>query len=170
MEFPERTLMSVVSDMLGMAHFTTARGSTVRKDFLVAAATALGVGAPEDLGKDALLAAVVQAATHHPIDPALFSTGGTVTDAALQAVINGLMEHGSPGRPTPTTPSGPGPDLVADELDLAGVFDPDTISDERDRRLALLATRQGQDTFRTAVLDAYSGLCAVTRFDAVDAL
>jgi hypothetical protein len=168
-EFPERTLMSVVSDLLGIAHFTTARGSTVRKDFLAAAATALGVTDPEIMGKDALLAAVVEAATRQPMDPALFSTGGTVTDAALQAVVNGLMVHGAPGRPTPPTPA---LDLVADELglDVAGVFDPDTVSDERDRRLGLLATRQGQDTFRTAVLDAYGGRCAVTRFDAVDAL
>ncbi len=168
-EFPERTLMSVVSDLLGIDHFTTARGSTVRKDFLVAAATALGVGDPEGLGKDPLLAAVVEAATRRPMDPALFSTGGTVTDAALQAVVNGLMEHGVPGRTTPPAPS-PAPDPAFDELGLEGVFDPDTVSDERDRRLGLLATRQGQDHFRTAVLAAYGGRCAVTRFDAVDAL
>lgn len=167
MEFPERTLMSVVSDLLGIDHFTTARGSTVRKDFLVAAATALGVCDPDALGKDPLLAAVVEAATRRPMDPALFSAGGTVTDAALQRVIDGLMEHGALGRPTPLTPA---PDPVADEVDLAGVFDPETISDERDRRLGLLAARQGQDTFRTAVLAAYQGRCAVTRFDAVDAL
>jgi hypothetical protein len=172
-EFPERTLMSVVSDLLVIGHFTTARGSTVRKDFLVAAATALGVGDPEGLGKDTLLAAVVEAATRRPMDPALFSIGGTVTDAALQAVVNGLMEHGATGRPTPPTPSpapASPPDPALDDLGLEGVFDPDTVSDERDRRLGLLAARQGQDTFRTAVLDAYGGRCAVTRFDAVDAL
>lgn len=166
-EFPERTLMSVVSDLLGIDHFTTSAGSTVRKDFLLAVATALGVPDPGSLGKDPLLAAVVQAATRHPMNPALFSTGGTVTDAALQRVIDGLMEHGAPGQPAPPAPA---PDPVADDAVLAGVFDPDTVSDERDRRLGMLATRQGQDTFRTAVLDAYGGRCAVTRFDAVDAL
>jgi putative restriction endonuclease len=159
--------MSVISDLLGVEHFTTARGSTVRKDFLEAVAAPLGVTSPEERGKDSLLGAVIEAATHRPMDPALFSTGGTVTDAALQRIIDGLMEHGSPGRPSPTPDEH---DRLASEDDLEGIFDPATISDERDRRLALLAARQGQDTFRTAVLEAYGSQCAVTRYDAVDAL
>ncbi|WP_155378796.1 hypothetical protein [Cellulomonas sp. JZ18] len=41
-EYPERALMAVLSDLLGIPHFTTSRGSTVRSDFLKAVLVALG--------------------------------------------------------------------------------------------------------------------------------
>jgi len=34
--------MATISDLLGIPHFTTARGSTVRRDFLEAVGVALG--------------------------------------------------------------------------------------------------------------------------------
>lgn len=156
-EFPERELMSVLSDLLGIAHFTTARGSTVRKDFLDAVALALGVQ-PDGLRKDEVLAACVQAASRRPMPAALYSPGGTVTNQALQAVVDGVIEHGHPGAaqvaPPPSEPA----------------FDPGLVVDERDRRLMELAVRQGQDRFRAQVVEAYDARCAVTGFDAVEAL
>jgi hypothetical protein len=152
--------MSVLSDLLGVAHFTTARGATVRKDFLDAVARALGVANPETLLKDDVLAACIEAATRAPMPPALFSPGGTVTNQALQAIVDGVIEHGPPGAPAPP----PQPD------DSEPGFDPSLVSDERDRRLMELAVRQGQDRFRALVVEAYGARCAVTGADAVEAL
>lgn len=173
-EFPERQLMSVISDLLGIPHFTTARGSTVRTDFLLAVGAGLGVNPSELTGikKDEVLATVVQAATRQPMPPDLLSPGGTVTNRALQLIVDGIMRHGVPGKWTP-----PGVAPAAGEFevepptdDLSEDFDPDQVQDARDRRLLATAVRQGQDRFRTAVLEAYSYKCAVTKFDAVDAL
>lgn len=47
--------MAVLSDLLGIRHFTTSNGSTVRSDFLRAVAVRLGVPEPERLKKDPLL-------------------------------------------------------------------------------------------------------------------
>ena len=41
MHYPERQLMAVISDLLGIPHFTTSNGSTVRADFLQAVAARL---------------------------------------------------------------------------------------------------------------------------------
>lgn len=170
-EYPERPLMSVVSDLLGIAHFTTSRGSTVRKDFLRAVASGLDI--PDTrvigLGKDELLAVVVEAATRRPMDPALFSAGGTVTNEVLQRVIDGILTHGVPGRTAPA----PAPEVlegdrarevVEPDFDLAG------LSDERDKRLVETARREGRDRFRSALMEAYGAACAVTGYNAVEAL
>lgn len=164
-EYPERALMSVISDLLGIRHFTTSNGSTVRKDFLVAVGEALGVPGAAAMNKDPLLAAVVEAATGVSMDPSLFSSGTTVTDAALQRIIDGLIARGVPGRLPPDP--GPPPPSAAEVEDM---FDPSLLTDERDRRLVLIARREGRDVFRSTVLEAYGSRCAVTGFDAVDAL
>lgn len=167
-DYPERPLMSVISDLLGIAHFTTSRGSTVRSDFLKAVATALNVPAARasTLRKDDLLAAVVEAATREPMDPTLFSPGGTVTDRALQRIIDGLIVHGSPGRPaTLTQPVEP----EVDE-DFLDDFDPAMLKDDRDRALVETAVREGRDRFRSSLMDAYGSACAVTGYTAVETL
>lgn len=156
-EFPERELMSVLSDLLAIPHFTTARGSTVRKDFLDAVARALGVD-PGGLLKDQVLAAAVEAATRQAMPDDLYSPGGTVTNQALQAIVDGVIQHGRPGGPAPPA------------VEEAPSFDPALVTDERDRRLMELAVRQGQDRFRASVVEAYDARCAVTGFDAVEAL
>ena len=149
--------MSVLSDLLAIPHFTTARGSTVRKDFLDTVARALGVD-PDGLLKDQVLAVAVQAATRHPMPDELYSPGGTVTNQALQAIVDGVIRNGRPGG------------LAAAAVEEAPAFDPALVTDERDRRLLDLAVRQGQDQFRALVVEAYDARCAVTGFDAVEAL
>lgn len=50
------------------------------------------------------------------------------------------------------------------------VFDPHNIIDGRERILASIIRRRGQPEFRRMLLKAYSGKCAITGCDAVDAL
>lgn len=169
-EFPERALMSVLSDLLGIAHFTTARGSTVRKDFVDAVAAALGVAAVADMTKDEVLLAAIAAASRTAPDPSYLSPGSTVTDRALQAIINGVTRNGVPGLALPA----PGVDVAAEQPELLDpfpdAFDPAGVSDERTKTLVATTAREGQDRFRTAVLLAYGGRCAVTGANAPAAL
>lgn len=161
--------MSVISDVLGIGHFTTSRGSTVRRDFLVAVASRLGVGEEvlSQSKKDEVLALAVQAATGEPMDRDLLSPGATVTNRALRAVLDGLLINGVPGR---LEGAGGSRDPLDAELTAEEPFDADSIKDERDRRLAQVAAREGRDRFRQAVLEAYDGRCAITGFDAPQAL
>jgi len=167
-EYPERPLMSVISDLLGISHFTTSRGSTVRTDFLRAVAGALGVpdARATTLLKDDLLAAVVEASTRERMDPTLFSPGGTVTDRALQRIIDGVLIHGSPGR----APSIQALPEVESDDGVSEEFDPLDLKDERDRRLVEIATREGRDRFRSSLMDAYGSACAITGYTAVETL
>lgn len=145
---PERATMSTLSDLLGIPHFTTSTGSTVRRDFLEAVALALGAQ-PTDLavrGKDEVLALVWELACREPAPEYAFSNGGTVKNTTLQAIIDGVIEHGL----GPMLDEEPGP---------GGFHD---LEDERRRRVAESAVRDGQDDFREAVLTAYRGSCAVT--------
>jgi HNH endonuclease/EVE domain len=50
------------------------------------------------------------------------------------------------------------------------VFDPEIELDERTRTLAAVVQRQGQPEFRSRLIAAYEGRCAVTGCDAVEAL
>ncbi|MBW8639170.1 HNH endonuclease [Hoeflea sp. WL0058] len=49
-------------------------------------------------------------------------------------------------------------------------FDPNSITDEREKRVAQITQRRGQAVFRKAVVAAYRGCCAVTGYDAIEAL
>jgi hypothetical protein len=53
---------------------------------------------------------------------------------------------------------------------IASVFNPKTVEDERRKVLAVIAQRQGQVGFRKTLLKAYGGRCAVTAYDASEAL
>jgi hypothetical protein len=187
--------MSVLSELIGIEHFTTSNGSTVRRDFLEAVARRLGVQAPDQLKtKDHVLAACVEAATRLPMDPDLFSPGMTVTDKALQRIIDGVVENWTLGPggdldegsgPAPVDPAVVlDPDLDAppdqpslptgqDALDLPiealeDLIDPAHELGPVDRRLVAIAYREGQDSFRKAVLHAYrQGLyeaCCITGY------
>jgi hypothetical protein len=156
--------MAVISDLTGIPHFTTSRGSTVRSDFLRALLHALGRN-PEGLVKEELIQACVEAATTRPFDQSLLSPGGTVTNQALQVIVDGITEHGAPGRLPARVVA------VSEEQPIdAAEFDPAEVRDERSRQLAVRAAREGQDTFRTRVLEAYAGRCALTGSNAVGAL
>ena len=168
MEYPERLLMAVVSDLLGIEHFTTARGSTVRRDFLEAVAVGLGMSAATAKGlptKDDVLTVIIERATQEQMDSRLLNVGGTITNEALQVLVDGLTRLGVPGRPAvPPTESSQVAQEDEGELDLSG------LGDARDQRLMEVAARAGRDRFRSAVLDAYDGRCAVTGFDAAETL
>ncbi|MGO1738109.1 MAG: HNH endonuclease [Actinomycetaceae bacterium] len=155
--------MAVLSDLLGIPHFTTSRGSTVRRDFLVEVGRALGVrdSALSGSRKDEVLGLAVEAATGRPMDATLLSAGATVTNQALQVIIDGVIEHGVRGRlDAQATPI----EELAEER--AEEFDPSGMADERTRQLARVARREGQDRFRTALLDAYGARCAISGYDA----
>src|SRR3954454_16356270 len=125
-EYPERPLMAVVSDLLNIPHFTTSNGGTVRSDFLQAVLVALS-GEPAGRNKDELIAACVEAATRRPFDPRYLSPRGTVTNAALQLIVDGVTEHGLSASPAKDPRSSP------DLADVIGEFDPGDIVDERTR-------------------------------------
>lgn len=55
-------------------------------------------------------------------------------------------------------------------LNLANGFDPTNLADSRERVVAGIIRRRGQPAFRQALIQAYSGRCAITQFDAIDAL
>ena len=162
--YPERPLMAVISDLIGIEHFTTSNGGTVRSDFL--RATLLGLGEdPGTQSKDGLIKACVEAATRRPFDERLLSPGATVTNQALQVMIDGITEHGVRGRLDPSRIA-----VVDDAAQADPEFDPGNITDERDRRLAERAARDGQSRFRASVLRAYADKCALTQTNAVGAL
>lgn len=181
-EYPERPLMAVLSDLLGIDHYTTSRGSTVPGSFIRAVAHRLGVPDADGLTKDAALQAAIEAATLQPMDPSLFSRGSTITDLALQRIIDGVLANwqlgpAAPGpAPAPfTDPDGPpasdglpkGQDALDMQIDLLeDLLDPDGDLGPVDRRLVAVAYREDQDSFRRAVLLAYrqSGVeaCCIT--------
>lgn len=74
---------------------------------------------------------------------------------------------------TLTSVSGPTRGLLDQEAKAAeasGSFSPTDEVDERQRVLAAIVRRRGQPAFRKALLDAYSGCCAMTGCNVVDAL
>lgn len=99
LEFPERPLMGEISDLLQIEHFTTAAGSTVRRDFLEAVACALGLD-PHGLAKDDLVAAIWKAACGSPMPEDRLSRGGTVTNRVLEEILEGLKYQVSLGQGT----------------------------------------------------------------------
>jgi hypothetical protein len=186
--YPERELMKVLSDLLGIEHFTTARGGTVRSDFLHAVATRLGIEDPQGFAKDPLILEIASAAYHgKPPDFPWLSPGGTVKNETLAMWIDGIvLNHklgpaDKPG-PTPIQPGGPpNPNLPTGEKALElplkvleDMLDPDHGLDPEDRRLLAVAYREGQDHFRIAVLEAYrqggAEACCVTGHGPVQAL
>ncbi len=74
---------------------------------------------------------------------------------------------------TLTSVSGPTRGLLEQETKAAeasGSFSATDEVDERQRVLAAIVRRRGQPAFRKALLDAYSGCCAMTGCNVVDAL
>lgn len=61
-------------------------------------------------------------------------------------------------------------DQVTQDAETQGAFDPGSASDQRRRVLASIVRRRGQPAFRAALIKAYTGRCAVTGCDVLDAL
>lgn len=55
-------------------------------------------------------------------------------------------------------------------LEAAGAFDAKNVTDARDRAMRSIVLRRGQSEFRSALLRAYGGRCAITDCDAPNAL
>ena len=123
-EFPERPLMSTLSDLLGIPHFTTSRGSTVRVDFLRAVVGALDRKA-EGLGKDQLIRVAWEAVNDAPMPADRLSRGGTVTNRVLREIVDGVLRTRLGEQPAEQPVSH---DLM-EELQV--VFDPASYGDER---------------------------------------
>jgi len=68
----------------------------------------------------------------------------------------------------PESTDGPPPTVRADML--AASFDPTATEDRRREARRIVALRQGQQGFRRTLLSAYAGQCAITGYDAEDAL
>lgn len=69
--------------------------------------------------------------------------------------------------------TGPTKEMLQTEVknaEAAGAFSPLSEIDGRKRVLATIVRRQGQQEFRSALLEAYGGRCAMTDCDVVDAL
>lgn len=154
-EFVERPLMSTISDLLSIPHFTTSNGGTVRKDFLLAVAHGLAIPIPESVTKDGLIRLIWETANRRHMPDELLSRGGTVTNDVLQGVVDALIkadfESGAP----------------ASDSDQEYFLE---AQDERKRVVREAAIREGQDSFRTKVLDAYRATCTVTGADVPAAL
>jgi hypothetical protein len=163
-EYPERTLMSTISSLLGIPHFTTANGSTVRRDFLEAAAAAMGIDGRSLSNKDHVLKAVWEHATGRQMPEDRYSNGATVTNKVLQEIVDGILR-----RLTGAVPATPDIDMELHD-DVAQTFDPAALDDERSRQVREVAVREGRDRFRTAVLEAYGSCCAITITDVPAAL
>ena len=59
---------------------------------------------------------------------------------------------------------------AASKADADGYFSPESVHDDRERRLREIVQRRGQPEFRKSLIQAYGGRCAVTGCDATDAL
>lgn len=157
--------MSTLSDMLGIGHFTISSGGTVRREFIEAVARALGAQDEDFLrspdhrlmpgrlrkNKDEVLALAWELARGERMPANTLSSGETITDEHLEAIIEGVAANGL------------GPLLDDSPGAVRGAFH--DLEDERRRRVAVQAVRDGQWAFRDAVFDAYEGRCAVTGAD-----
>jgi hypothetical protein len=174
---PERPRMAILSELLQFPHHDCSVGSTVEKPFLVDLVKALKVEyPPNSFTKDAHLGAAYTAATGKVSPPlgepgSIFSKGTTVTDEALQAIIDGVRANGlavvSPVDGAPAVRIA----LAEAEIDPdADPFDPLNLSDERKSALRSVKVRSGQGAFREKVLRAYGNRCVITGCDVQEAL
>lgn len=93
-EYPERDLMSDISNLLGIPHFSTSNGATVRRDFLVAVAGALGLVVSQEATKDELIREIWQFVNGAEMPEDRLSRGGTVTNLVLQEIADGIKRCG----------------------------------------------------------------------------
>lgn len=173
---PERPRMAILSEMLAFRHHDCARGSTVEKPFLVDLARALGIPNATGYAKDPLLGAIYTRATGRVSPPvgtrgSIYSTGTTVTDRALQAIIDGVRENGL--AKVSLTDGAPAARIAVAEAELdtaVDPFDPLELADERKQALRSVTVRSGQGAFRHRVLAAYRNRCAITGCDVQETL
>jgi hypothetical protein len=142
--------MANLSDLLGIPHFSTSTGGTVKKDFLLEVADALGVRYPDKVTKDGLLARIWGAAQGREMPVDRLSPGSTVTNRVLEEIIDGIIENDIDARSVGFEQEGAEPGWLS-------------FVDERRKCLRETTIREGRDSFRRSVLDAYGSQCTVTR-------
>lgn len=170
--------MATLSELLQAPHHTCARGSKVERAFLVDIATRLKVPNATAMTKYELLHGMHEMLWDLPMAEEHLSTGSTVTDAALQTIINGILElglqkvsltdGGAAARIAVATATAP--PTTEDPEAPADFFDHLTLDDERKKALRSVTVRSGQSGFRDAVLRAYDGRCAITACDVPEVL
>jgi hypothetical protein len=75
--------------------------------------------------------------------------------------------------PTSESPDGRAADALskaASQVIKSGYFSPSSLKDEREKKVREIVERRGQPDFRSTLIAAYGGRCAVTGCDAVAAL
>lgn len=88
----------------------------------------------------------------------------------VEALLAKLLSHSTA---VASLVSSPTKKLLEQETELAeasGSFSPSNAVDDRRRVLASIVRRRGQPAFRSALLQAYGGRCAMTGCDVTDAL
>lgn len=175
---PERPRMAMLSELLQAPHHTCARGSKVERPFLIDIASRLQVPNAGGLTKYQLLHAMHNRLYGVPMPKEHLSTGSTITDAALQRIINDILDHGL--QTVSLTDGGPAariavavataPPTSEDPEAPEDFFDHLNLDDERKTALRSVTVRSGQSAFREAVLRAYDGRCAITACDVPEVL
>lgn len=162
-----RKMMREIGEHLALGEFSTSTGGTVRKDFLVAVAEALGVvvprgddgEVPRSVNKEKLLWWSWRQVNDGPLPMGSTSGGGTITNIALRGILEGIESQQS--SPYDTEDENISASDV-DEGDPSDVPDLTDLVDLRKRIVRLTKVREGQAAFRQQVLTAYEGKCCVT--------
>lgn len=168
---PARARMDVLSELLDFQAHDCARGRTVEREFLEDLAVALGEDPTGLPNKDEIISLCIQSVIFGPLQKKQLSTGGTITDSALQAVVDGVLAL---GRQKVSLRQGAAAARVAVALKQAHPSDDPfadlDLSDERKASLRMVVDKPWQPSFRSNVLRAYEGRCCVTGSDVVEAL
>lgn len=173
---PERPRMAILSDMLQFKHHTCARGSTVEKPFLIDLAVALGIPNPGRYKKDDLLGLIYRKTTGRVSPPlghprSIYSAGTTVTDKALQAIIDGVRRRGL--AKVSLVDGAPATRIAIAQAEVSprnDPFDALRVPDDRKKALRAVAAQRAEADFRRRVLTAYGNRCAITGCDVQEAL
>ncbi|RNB51592.1 HNH endonuclease [Agromyces tardus] len=159
--------MAALSEALQFPHHDCSRGSTVEKPFLVDLANALGLENAADMTKYEILHDAHRLLFGGAPMPAEYlSTGSTVTDNALERLLEGVLRGGYAAIPLDRGAAALRlrVDINIGDLavELPDPFAQGDLLDERRFALQNVVRRPGQGRFRDAVLDAYRGQCAIT--------
>ena len=158
--------MGALSDALGIDHHDCGKGSNVEGSFLVAIADAIGLGdQATNRSIEGNIDLLIEYLTAEQ-GSAYHSSGGTITNRVLAAILNGIVDGGHAvvdlNRGAPAARIAIARPAKDNPTALEAAIDTLELSDERKRSLRRVVVREGQDRFRSAVLSAYGGRCAIT--------
>lgn len=163
--------MIEIEKLLNLGDFSTSSGGTVRKDFMIAVAEGLGVRLPRQSNGDLERGVTKEVITEWawrkvndgPMPQEALSRGGTITNVALEGILNGIKREGIDRSKTQPT-------FVAD-IDFGGSTpDLTELVDSRKKAIRTTLLREGQAGFRREVMRVYGGSCCVTNTEVPEAL